>query len=139
MSISSDSTGSSRNLLSTRRAFLRNGMLGAATAYSVPTFVHNTFLSLNASAEGSAIQTDTGKDSSILVVLQLAGGNDGLNTVVPYADDAYYQARPKVGLKAESLFRLNDHLGLSDALPFLHSVYDRGNLAIVQGVGYPNP
>ncbi|MCB1097268.1 MAG: DUF1501 domain-containing protein [Verrucomicrobiae bacterium] len=138
MSISSDSTGSS-NLLSTRRSFLRNGMLGAATAYSVPAFVHNTFLSLNASAEGAAIQTDTGKDSPILVVLQLAGGNDGLNTVVPYADDAYYQARPKLGHKADALLKLNDHLGLSDALPFLHSIYDSGNLAIVQGVGYPNP
>lgn len=137
MSNSSDS--SSSDVLSTRRSFLRNGMLGAATAYSVPTFVHNTFLSLNASAEGAAVQTDTGKDASILVVLQLAGGNDGLNTVVPYGDDAYYQARTNLGQKADGLLKLNDHLGLSSSLPFLHSVYDGGNLAIVQGVGYPNP
>lgn len=129
----------SSNLISTRRSFLRNGMLGAATAYSVPTFVHNTFLSLNASAEGSLVQTDTGKDAPILVVLQLAGGNDGLNTVVPYSSDAYYQARPKLALKADSLLKLNDDLGLSGALPFLHSLYEDGDMAIVQGVGYPNP
>ncbi|MGK0187318.1 MAG: hypothetical protein ACI9R3_003105 [Verrucomicrobiales bacterium] len=138
MSNHSDSTGNS-GFLSTRRGFLRNGMLGAATAYSVPAFVNNTFLSLNAKAEGSSVQTDTGKDAPILVILQLAGGNDGLNTVVPFADDAYYQARPKLGQKVDSLLELNDHLGLSGSLPFLHSLYGDGNLAVVQGVGYPNP
>lgn len=127
-------------VLSTRRRFLRNGMLGAATACSVPAFVHNTFLSLDAAAEeGSATQAVTGKDAPILVILQLAGGNDGLNTVVPFADDAYHKSRPRLALKPDSLLRLDDHLGFPGSMPFLHGLYGEGSLAVVQGVGYPNP
>jgi uncharacterized protein (DUF1501 family) len=137
--MSTHSDSSRDNVLATRRQFLRNGMLGAATAYSVPAFVHHTFTVMDASAEGAATQVDTGKDAPIVVILQLAGGNDGLNTLVPFSDDAYYKARPKLGLKADSLLKLNDSLGFSGALPFLRSRYDEGNLAIVEGVGYPNP
>ncbi len=67
-------------------------------AWSIPAFLENTFLALDAAAADSVLQTATGKDSPILVVLQLAGGNDGLNTVIPYADDAYYKARPTIGV-----------------------------------------
>ena len=104
MSNSSDSTAD--GTLSTRRSFLRNGMLGAATAYSVPAFVHNTFLTLDADAEGSQIQVNTGKDAPILVVLQLAGGNDGLNTLVPFGDDAYYKARSSTAIVTRPGHRL---------------------------------
>ena len=129
----------SHDLLATRRHFLRNGMLGAATAYSVPAFVHNTFTALDASAEGAETQGITGKDAPILVILQLAGGNDGLNTIVPFSDDAYYATRPELALKKDTLLKLNDDLGFSGALPFLKGRFDDGNLAIIQGVGYPNP
>src|SRR5476649_2839096 len=84
--------------LHTRRDFLRTSMLGAAAAWTLPVFLEKTFLTMDAMAADAVIQTATGKDHPILVVLQMAGGNDGLNTVVPYADEAYYSARPVIGI-----------------------------------------
>jgi uncharacterized protein (DUF1501 family) len=78
-------------------------------------------------------------NDNILVVLQLTGGNDGLNTVIPYADDAYYRARPKIGLKKEVVLRLNDHLGLHSGLSVLKALYDQGHMAVINGCGYPSP
>ena len=75
----------------------------------------------------------------VLVLVQLAGGNDGLNTVVPHGDDAYAAARPGIRLPTESLLKLDDYLGLHPQLIGLRNLYDEGDLAIVQGVGYPNP
>ncbi|MDO9714286.1 DUF1501 domain-containing protein [Paracraurococcus lichenis] len=75
----------------------------------------------------------------ILVVVELSGANDGLNTVVPYADDAYYRARPKLGLRPERLIRLDDHVGLQSTMTGLARLYKDGELAIVQGVGYDQP
>ncbi|MDP7496007.1 MAG: hypothetical protein QGI77_06225, partial [Roseibacillus sp.] len=125
--------------LKTRREFLQTSALGASAACTVPMFLERTFAQLDKEAKDSAIQTETGKDSRILVVLQLAGGNDGLNTVVPYADDAYYKARPRLRKDVKDLRKINDHLALSGNLGFMGSLYDEGELAIVQGVGYPNP
>lgn len=121
--------------LHTRRQFLRTSLLGGAVSWSIPVFLERTFFSLDAQAADSAFAT--GKDSPILVVLQLAGGNDGLNTLVPFADDAYLRARPTIAIKDP--LRLNDSLGLHPKLAGLRGMYDDGNLAIVQGVGYPNP
>jgi uncharacterized protein (DUF1501 family) len=73
----------------------------------------------------------------ILVILELEGGNDGLNTVIPYADDEYYKARPGIAISRESVLRLNDSLGLHPQLAGLRELFDDGMLAIVQGVGYP--
>jgi uncharacterized protein (DUF1501 family) len=125
--------------LHTRREFLRTSMLGAAASWTLPVFLQKTFLTLDAMAADSLLQTATGKDSPILVVLQMAGGNDGLNTVVPFADDAYYAARPVIGLGAAKVLKINDHIGLHPKLTGLKSLYDEGHLAILQGVGYPNP
>src|SRR5262249_689577 len=69
----------------------------------------------------------------------LAGGNDGLNTLIPYGDDAYYKARPGIGIARNQALRINDHLGLHPRMTGLKELYDEGKLAIVQGVGYPNP
>ena len=82
--------------LYTRRDFLRHSVLTGALSWTVPAFLANTFSALQAAAADSAVQTPTGKDSTILVVLQMAGGNDGLNTVVPYANDHYRKARPSL-------------------------------------------
>jgi len=125
--------------LHTRRAFLRTSALGAATAWTVPLFLERTFGALDAIAADSAIQTVTGKDGPILVVLQLAGGNDGLNTLVPFSDDAYYRARPALGIPAGSVLKLDDHFGLHPELAGLKALHDEGHLAVVHGVGYPNP
>ena len=73
----------------------------------------------------------------ILVLIELKGGNDGLNTVVPYADNAYYQLRNTVGLKPEELIKLDAKVGLHPELKAAMPLWDKGELAIVQGVGYP--
>jgi uncharacterized protein (DUF1501 family) len=125
--------------LHTRRQFLRTGVLGGAMAWSLPVFLERTFFALDAAAADAAIQTMTGKDAPILVVVQLAGGNDGLNTLIPFGDGAYYAARPRLGIAADKTLKLNDHLGLHGGLKNLRGLYDGGNLAVVQGVGYPNP
>ena len=127
------------NTLHTRREFLRTSMLGAAAAWSLPVFLQKTFLALDAQAADVATQYATGKDGTILVVLQLAGGNDGLNTVIPWADDAYYKARQVIGVKADNVLKVNDYMGLNPKLAGLKSLYDEGHLSIIQGVGYPNP
>ena len=125
--------------LQTRREFLRTTVLGSALSWTVPAFLANTLTALQSAAADSATQIVTGKDATILVVLQMAGGNDGLNTVVPYANDFYHAARPKIGLAAKSVLSLNGEIGFNSALAGFKNLYDAGNLAVVQGVGYPNP
>ncbi len=128
-----------RGTLQTRRSFLRSTVLGAAASWTLPAFIDQTFLAMNAQAAQSATQIVTGTDGPILVVLQQAGGNDGLNMLPPWADDAYHAARPSLGIKADKALRLNDYCGLHPSLTSLKGLYDEGNLAVVQGVGYPNP
>jgi len=125
--------------MKTRREFLRSTVLGASAAWTVPMFVERTFGQLHHASKDLAVQAVTGKDDTILVVLQLAGGNDGLNTLVPYADDIYQKSRPRLAKKEKDIVRINDHLGLNSAMSFLGSMFDDGNVGIVQGVGYPNP
>jgi uncharacterized protein (DUF1501 family) len=74
-----------------------------------------------------------------LVVIELQGGNDGLNTVIPFADDAYYRARPTLGIAADEVLKLDDHLGLHPAMNSWQPLWDAGRLAIVENCGYPNP
>src|SRR3954467_10579367 len=105
---------------------LRGSSLGALNAV-VPGFVART-------AHAAA----PGKDS-VLVVLEMTGGNDGLNTVIPYADDLYHKARPTLRQTKEEVIRLDDHVGLNSAMRGLRSMWEAGHLAVVQGVGYPNP
>src|ERR1044071_1896159 len=97
--------------LKTRREFLRTTVLGSALTWTVPTFLANTFSALQADAADKATQIVTGRGSQILVVLQMAGGNDGLNTVVPFANDYYHKARPRIGIKADAVLKLNDDIG----------------------------
>lgn len=75
----------------------------------------------------------------ILVVLEMSGGNDGLNTVVPYADDTYYRLRPNLGIPAKRLRRIDDHHGFNPGLAGFERLYKDGKLAIVHGCGYDNP
>ncbi|MBS1730928.1 MAG: DUF1501 domain-containing protein [Bacteroidetes bacterium] len=77
--------------------------------------------------------------NKVLVVLQFSGGNDGLNTIIPMRNDLYYKARPKLGIKKENALTLTDECGIHPALPILKSLYDEGQVGIMNSVGYPNP
>ena len=125
--------------LKTRREFLRTGLLGGSLSWTLPAFLSRTMQTLHAQADGALIQGVTGRDGNILVVLQLAGGNDGLNTVIPTGNDEYRKARPTLGLTDSKILRIDAATGLHPSLSGLASAYQDGHLAIVQGVGYPNP
>ena len=125
--------------LKTRREFLRTGLLGGSLCWTMPAFLSRTMQSLHAEADGALVQGITGRDGNILVVLQLAGGNDGLNTVIPLGNDEYRKSRPTIGVPEASILKLDPQTGLHPSLSGLASAYQEGHLAVVQGVGYPNP
>jgi uncharacterized protein (DUF1501 family) len=114
----------------TRRQLLTHTLKGSslvALGTVVPHFVART--------AGAAAP---GKDN-ILVVLELSGGNDGLNTVIPYADHLYHKARPTLRQTKDAVIRLDDHVGLNSGMRGFGPLWEQGQLAVVQGVGYPNP
>ena len=76
---------------------------------------------------------------NLLVLVELKGGNDGLNTVVPYADPNYYRLRPRIAIKREEVMQLSDRVGLHPSLGALMSLWQGRELAVVQGLGYPKP
>ena len=82
--------------------------------------------------------TATKKDP-ILVVIQLTGGNDYLNTLIPHGDSLYYDNRPNVGISPDDVLRIDDHLGFNPAMAPIKTLYDQGNVAVINGIGYPNP
>ncbi len=84
-------------------------------------------------------QTATPNDDRVLVVVYFQGGNDGLNTVVPFGMPAYYKYRPTLAVAQNDVLRINDTVGLNPQLKPFKDMYDKGQVAIVQGVGYPNP
>ena len=79
-----------------------------------------------------------GKKDPVLVVVQLTGGNDFMNTLVPYTEGAYYDARPLVRVEQDEVLPINDTLGFNPNASRLKDLYDAGNVAVVQGIGYPN-
>jgi uncharacterized protein (DUF1501 family) len=111
----------------TRRDFLRSSTL-LALAPAVPGFLAHTARAARAE-----------RDGRVLVVIQLDGGNDGINTVVPYADEGYAKHRKALRLAKDRLVKVNDTVGLHPSLGVFGKMLEAGQLAIVQGVGYPNP
>ncbi|HMF15492.1 MAG TPA: hypothetical protein VKE94_24430, partial [Gemmataceae bacterium] len=114
----------------TRRRFLASTLRGCsllALGSTVPGFLAAT-----------AHAAEAGKDT-VLVVVELTGGNDGLNTVIPHADDLYHKARPTLRFKKDEVVKVSDDIGLHPALRPLDNLLQKGEFAIVQGVGYPNP
>jgi uncharacterized protein (DUF1501 family) len=75
----------------------------------------------------------------VLVILQLSGGNDALNTVIPYSNPLYQDNRPKVGIPEDQVLPINDSIGFHPAMGPIKKLYDEGKVAIIQGIGYPNP
>ena len=113
----------------TRRDFLQLGAAGAGVFCFGPSL-----WAAARDAVGPALDND-----HVLVLLQLSGGNDGLSTVVPFADDAYGRSRTSTRIAEKGLLKLNDHVGLHPNLGGLKEIWDAGSLAIVQGTGYPDP
>ncbi len=87
----------------------------------------------------SAIAAEAESNGKILVVLELSGGNDGLNTVVPYGDDAYYKHRPKIAIPKNTVRKIDEHFGFNRGMAGFDRLYKDGKLAIVHGCGYENP
>lgn len=110
----------------TRRDFLKSSSL-IALGSALPEFLART-----------AYAAEPGKDN-ILVVLEMTGGNDGLNTVIPFADERYYKLRPTLGIKKAEVRKVNDSIGLHPRLGGLSNLLQNQMLAVVLGVGYPNP
>ncbi len=126
--------------LQTRREFLRKSLLFLAGSATAPFFLTRTAWALDNFIAHAPTRSIPGMpDDHVLVVIQLGGGNDGLNTVVPFAMDEYYRARPTLGIPGHRVLKLNDTVGLHPNLAKLKSLYDAGQMAIIQGVGYPNP
>ncbi|HSO92970.1 MAG TPA: DUF1501 domain-containing protein [Candidatus Dormibacteraeota bacterium] len=115
-----------------RRDFLKHGLVPAFAGSAVPSIF------LNGVAAAAADSPSSSPSDRILVLVQLAGGNDGLNTVIPYQDGAYHDARPTLR-QDQGVLTLNDKVSLHPNLKAMKSSWDAGRLAIVQGVGYPNP
>ncbi|HET6203179.1 MAG TPA: DUF1501 domain-containing protein [Planctomycetota bacterium] len=115
-----------------RREFLRGAFAAVGVGAAAPSLFARALRS-----QESRVATDPG--GRILVVVQLSGGNDGLNTLVPYADDLYHKARPTLRVDPKDVLRLDDRAGLHPSLAPLRARYDKGEVAVVQGVGYPNP
>jgi uncharacterized protein (DUF1501 family) len=118
-----------------RRDFLTRALQGSsllALSSAVPEFLAGT---AEAAAPG-AVRRD---QDHILVVVEMTGGNDGLNTVIPYADDLYHKARPTLRFTKDQVVKLDDHVGLHPGMRSFERLFKAGHLAVVQGVGYPNP
>jgi uncharacterized protein (DUF1501 family) len=111
----------------TRRDFLKSSSL-LALAPTVPAFLART-----------ARAAEPRRDGRVLVVLELQGGNDGINTVVPFKDEGYAKYRNVLRLPADRLVKINDEVGLHPAMADAGKLLEGRRLAIVQGVGYPNP
>ena len=115
-----------------RRKFL------TLTTGAVAVGVASNFLTLDQIAE-AAINRPLPAGTPILVVVTLYGGNDGLNTVIPYKDSIYFSSRPDISYKAETMLPLDVELALNPSMVGVKALWDQKKVAIIRGVGYPKP
>ena len=108
-----------------RRDFLKTGSL-AATAFMLPNFL-----------KALSLPDSLDKKNKILVILQFSGGNDGLNTIIPIKNDIYFKERQSIAIK--NSLNLTDEAGINPALSYFKELYDSGEIAVLNNVGYPNP
>jgi uncharacterized protein (DUF1501 family) len=118
-----------------RRDLLRAGLYAVGVSTGLP----GLFDQLARARTDKALAGEEKYPERILVVLELSGGNDGLNTVVPYADDAYYEARPKLAIPKAQVLKLDDQFGLHPTCVGLQKLFKEGMAAVIHGCGYPNP
>lgn len=112
-----------------RRNFLKQSLIASAGTMFIP----NIFKAFETLSPASLSGYKT------MVVIQLSGGNDGLNTIVPFGHDEYYKKRNQIAIPQTSIIKLNDLQGFNPALQSLQSIYDQGWMAVINDVGYPNP
>ena len=119
-------------MLVTRRQFIKSGVI----LLPAITFLPGLFRRGVIAPPQPAAVSPTGR---ILVVVQQAGGNDGLNTVIPYGDGRYYDLRPNIAIPQQEVLTINNEVSFHPNLPKFKAIWDAGKMAIVEGVGYPNP
>ena len=135
-----------------RREFLKNGLAIAALGLVAPSFLVKSAYALPGTGRGGrggrgelpghdlgGAGLDASLKKNILVVVQLSGGNDGVGTAIPYSDPTYYNLRPTLAQRKEEILRLTDTIGLHPNMKGFKGLYDNGHMAVIQGVGYPNP
>ncbi len=114
-------------MLIKRRKFIQSGSLATAS-FMIPAFL-----------KGMQSNIVAPKGNRSLVIIQLSGGNDGLNTIIPITNDIYYRERPRLSIRREDALKLSTDAGIHPTLAGFKSLYDDGSLAILNNVGYPNP
>ncbi len=126
--------------VTTRREFLGRGLTLLSTGLTVPAFLNRSAWALANPSDAPLIAPPTGRDDRILVVIQLVGGNDGLNTVIPHENDNYYKRRGIYAIPRDTVLPLSgSDVALHPALVGVRRLYDDGLASIIQGAGYPNP
>jgi len=115
-----------------RRSFIKNATLATAGAAILPEFLSASQMQLSDAMKAANL------NNKVLVVIQLSGGNDGLNCVVPFKNDNYYKLRPKIGIPKDELYEINDEVGFHSELKVFKDFYDQGILSVINGVGYQN-
>lgn len=115
--------------MSNRRAFIKRTAFATAGTMLIPNFLKAFSREYASPLEGD----------NILVIIQLSGGNDGLNTIVPYRNDLYFSYRPQLAIPQTSVLKASDDLGFHPSLVKLNALYEKGYLGVVNNVGYPNP
>jgi uncharacterized protein (DUF1501 family) len=114
----------------------RNFVLGTVSGLAIVADTQHVFARALAQTPLPGLP---GSEDRCLVLVNLYGGNDGLNCVVPHGDPRYYQMRPSLAIAQQDVIAINERIGLNPGMRSLKAMYDRGTVAIVQGVGYPNP
>ncbi|WP_069801390.1 DUF1501 domain-containing protein [Thermogemmatispora onikobensis] len=120
-----------------RRTLIKDGMLVVSAGMVMPSIFSRAVLSARAQAREGARLAQAASERTLIVV-QLAGGNDGLNTVIPYTDTRYYQMRPTLAIKEAQVLPLDQRLGLHPEMAGFQKLWEAGHLAVIEGVGYPN-
>ena len=122
-------------MLVTRRQVIKTCALAVPAFAMMPAIFRRGV----AASLGESRASPAASNKRTLILVQMAGGNDGLNAVVPYSDGRYYDARPNIAIPQNQVLTLNDKIGLHPGLAKFKALWDEGVLGIVQGVGYPNP
>ena len=125
------------NPIYSRRLFLRRGVQLLSVAGTIPLFLDRSGRAM--AAEFAANPQGAGRPDRVLVIVQLAGGNDGLNTLVPIRNDDYYKARPRLAIGKDTALKINDDFGFHPSMSGFKKMWDDGRMGVIHAVGYPNP